>query len=131
MHHLACILAVLLWGGILLLLPTIILYLVVCLVAPVLLQVQWHLATGKRNYLPRLGGPLSGIMSCSSNPATYLVVQADNTVRVVNTANMTVTCSVHGLRWVAASQVNDICFVQHTQLLSITLYLLMIIHVNS
>ncbi|KAK9841067.1 hypothetical protein WJX84_000312 [Apatococcus fuscideae] len=60
--------------------------------------VIWQLETGKRNYLPRLGGPLTSIEPCGADPALYAVCQADNTIRVVNLATMTVTCSIHGLR---------------------------------
>ncbi|KAK9818780.1 hypothetical protein WJX74_006596 [Apatococcus lobatus] len=60
--------------------------------------VIWQLETGKRNYLPRLGGALTAIEPCSADPALYVICQADNTIRVVNLATMTVTCSIHGLR---------------------------------
>lgn len=38
----------------------------------------------------RLGGPLVGLQPCPSDPALLLVRQADNTLRVVNTATMKV-----------------------------------------
>ena len=60
--------------------------------------VQWQLATGKRTYLPRLGGAVVGIRACAGDPSRYLVAQADNTVRVVNVAAMRVEATVHGLR---------------------------------
>lgn len=61
-------------------------------------QVQWQLSSGKRGYLPRLGGPLNGISPSTSQPGRYLVSQTDNCVRVVNVAAARVECSVHGLR---------------------------------
>jgi hypothetical protein len=38
-------------------------------------QVQWQLATGKRSYLPRLGGPLVGVHPCAADPSRYCVAQ--------------------------------------------------------
>lgn len=45
---------------------------------------------GSQNFLPRLGGPLVSIRPSPVDPARYLVSQADNTLRVVNTASMKV-----------------------------------------
>lgn len=59
---------------------------------------QWAVATGARNYLPRLGGPINSITTCPAQPARYLLGQADNTMRGVNTATMSVDLSVHGMR---------------------------------
>jgi NET1-associated nuclear protein 1 (U3 small nucleolar RNA-associated protein 17) len=60
--------------------------------------VIWDVESGRRAYLPRLGGPLTGITPCPSDPALYAVRQADNTLRVINAATMTVEASVHGMR---------------------------------
>ncbi|KAI8464049.1 MAG: WD40-repeat-containing domain protein, partial [Monoraphidium minutum] len=37
--------------------------------------VLWQLATNKRSYLPRLGGPLVGIAPCPADPSRYLIAQ--------------------------------------------------------
>lgn len=60
--------------------------------------VIWDAVSGRRAYLPRLGGPLVGIVGCEGDPARYAVRQSDNTLRVINTATMTVESSIHGLR---------------------------------
>jgi NET1-associated nuclear protein 1 (U3 small nucleolar RNA-associated protein 17) len=60
--------------------------------------VQWHVASGKRTYLPRLGGPLVQVLPSPADGARLLVAQADNTLRVVNSAAMRVEATVHGLR---------------------------------
>ncbi len=53
-------------------------------------MVIWHVETGTRNFLPRLGGPLTGLLPSPKDPSRYLVSQADNTIRVINTATMKV-----------------------------------------
>lgn len=60
--------------------------------------VMWEAASGRRAYLPRLGAPLAGIACCEGDIARYAIRQADNTVRIINSASMTVEASVHGLR---------------------------------
>jgi len=60
--------------------------------------VIWDVQTGSRAYLPRLGGALVGISSCRKDHARYAIRQEDNTIRVVNTASMTVESSIHGIR---------------------------------
>lgn len=50
--------------------------------------VAWDAATGRRTYLPRLGGPLVGLATCPGDPAKYALRQADNTIRVVGTRAM-------------------------------------------
>ena len=60
--------------------------------------VIWDVRTGARTYLPRLGAALTGIAPCSLDAAKYALRQADNTVRIVNTATMNVECSIHGVR---------------------------------
>ncbi|KAL0020828.1 hypothetical protein WJX79_004301 [Trebouxia sp. C0005] len=58
--------------------------------------VIWQLGSGARSYLPRLGGGLHFITRSPVDSACYVVSQADNTVRMVNTATMKVLVSVHG-----------------------------------
>ncbi|GAB4821000.1 hypothetical protein N2152v2_008046 [Parachlorella kessleri] len=60
--------------------------------------VMWDVTTARKAYLPRLGGPLTGLAGCADDPAKYAIRQADNTIRVVNMAAMRVECSLHGLR---------------------------------
>lgn len=60
--------------------------------------VVWEVGSGKRTYLPRLGGPLIGLCTCPSDPSKYALRQADNTLRIVNVAGMRVEVSIHGLR---------------------------------
>lgn len=60
--------------------------------------VLWDVLSGSRGYLPRLGGPVIGISSCKSNMSRYCLRQADNTVRIVNIASMSIECSIHGVR---------------------------------
>ena len=60
--------------------------------------VIWDVNSGRRAYLPRLGGPLVGIVGCPSDPSRYAIRQTDNTLRIVNAAAMTVEASVHGIR---------------------------------
>ena len=47
-------------------------------------QVIWRLDNGTRSYLPRLAGPLIFISPDPSDAASYVVTQADNTIRVVS-----------------------------------------------
>lgn len=60
--------------------------------------VIWDVISGRRVYLPRLGGHLIGLCPCPGDPAKHAVRQADNTLRIVNTATMSVECSIHGVR---------------------------------
>ncbi len=60
--------------------------------------VLWDVQTSGRAYLPRLGGPLTGIAPCPDDPARYCLRQSDNTLRVVNIASMMIECSIHGIR---------------------------------
>jgi NET1-associated nuclear protein 1 (U3 small nucleolar RNA-associated protein 17) len=60
--------------------------------------VIWDVASGRRAYLPRLGGGIIGISVCPSDPSRYAIRQSDNTLRIINAAAMTVEASVHGLR---------------------------------
>jgi WD40 repeat protein len=60
--------------------------------------VIWDVVSGRRAYLPRLGGDIIGICVCPSDPSRYAIRQADNTLRIINAAAMTVETSLHGLR---------------------------------
>jgi NET1-associated nuclear protein 1 (U3 small nucleolar RNA-associated protein 17) len=60
--------------------------------------VIWDVVSGRRAYLPRLGGGIIGISICPSDPSRYAIRQSDNTLRIINAAAMTVEASVHGLR---------------------------------
>ncbi|CAL5220765.1 g2829 [Coccomyxa viridis] len=60
--------------------------------------VIWRLDSGAKTFLPRLQGALTAINPSPSDAACYVVTQADNTIRLVNTAAMRVACSIHGLR---------------------------------
>lgn len=52
--------------------------------------VVWRVDTGVPTFLPRLGGPLLGVSANPADPAKYLVRQADNTLRIINTATLKV-----------------------------------------
>ena len=54
------------------------------------LQVQWQLQSNRNNFLPRLGGALTQISINPGDLAQICVVQADNTVRVIDTASFKV-----------------------------------------
>mmetsp|Transcript_23554 Transcript_23554/g.65323 ORF Transcript_23554/g.65323 Transcript_23554/m.65323 type:complete len:792 (+) Transcript_23554:137-2512(+) len=58
--------------------------------------VIWQLHSGQRTYLPRLGSALMTISS-TPDPSTFLVSQADNCARLINTSAMKVECSVYGV----------------------------------
>ena len=60
--------------------------------------VIWDVNSGRRAYLPRLGGPLVGIAICPDDPSRYAIRQSDNTLRIINAAAMTVEASLHGIR---------------------------------
>lgn len=60
--------------------------------------VVWQLDSGHKTFLPRLGGGLTFITRSSVDAACYVISQADNTVRMVNTATMKVEMSLHGMR---------------------------------
>lgn len=62
--------------------------------------VLWALESPSRpaSFLPRLGAAIVGLTPSGYDAARYLVRQADNCVRIVNTATMKVDTSVHGLR---------------------------------
>lgn len=59
--------------------------------------VVWELASGRRAYLPRLGSCLQHIATCATDPSRVAVSLAENVVRVVDLAAMSVLCSVRGI----------------------------------
>ena len=59
--------------------------------------VLWQLETGARNFLPRLGGPLTGIRA-SPYPSVLAVQSSDNAIRLLNVATMAVERSIEGMR---------------------------------
>jgi NET1-associated nuclear protein 1 (U3 small nucleolar RNA-associated protein 17) len=52
--------------------------------------VIWQLETLHKTFLPRLGGPVTRVVGCRSDPAKYAVSQEDNVIRVVSLATMQV-----------------------------------------
>ena len=50
---------------------------------PRLLQVLWHLGTDVKQFLPRLGAPITSITACTHDFAKFVVALANNTIRVV------------------------------------------------
>lgn len=59
--------------------------------------VLWQLETGARNFLPRLGGALTGIRA-SPDPSVLAVQSSDNAIRLLNVASMAVERSIEGMR---------------------------------
>ena len=51
-----------------------------------MVQVIWQLETGRRTYLPRLGGSITAIRPSPADAAKYTLSQDDNTLRVVSPA---------------------------------------------
>ena len=45
---------------------------------------MWRLDSGARTFLPRLQGALTTISPAPSDPACYIITQADNTIRLVS-----------------------------------------------
>ena len=45
---------------------------------------MWRLDSGARTFLPRLQGALTAISPAPSDPACYVITQADNTIRLVS-----------------------------------------------
>jgi NET1-associated nuclear protein 1 (U3 small nucleolar RNA-associated protein 17) len=60
--------------------------------------VVWQLEEGRRTYLPRLGGGLRAITQFPRDAARVAVACADNAVRVVSLAALTVDAVVRGVR---------------------------------
>lgn len=59
--------------------------------------VIWQLETGKRQYLPRLGGPIVSI-AASPNASFYAIACLDNAVKFVNIGRMEVERSIQGIK---------------------------------
>ena len=49
-------------------------------------QVTWHLGTDVKQFMPRLGAPITSITACAHDPAKFVVTHANNTVRVVSSS---------------------------------------------
>ncbi|KAK9812065.1 hypothetical protein WJX73_002618 [Symbiochloris irregularis] len=60
--------------------------------------VMWQMSTGQRSFLPRLGGPITSITPCVHDPAKFVLCQADNTIRIVNTATQSLETNIFGLQ---------------------------------
>lgn len=58
----------------------------------------WNTQNHRPTFLPRLGGPITGISRHPADPASLLLRQSDNTLRVVSLASMKVETSVLGLK---------------------------------
>ena len=59
--------------------------------------VIWQLETGKRQFLPRLGGPLVSI-AASPNASLYAISCLDNAVKFVNIGRLEVERSIQGIK---------------------------------
>lgn len=59
--------------------------------------VIWQLETGKRQFLPRLGGPLVSIAS-SPKPFVFAVTCMDNTLKFVNIGTMEIERNIQGIK---------------------------------
>ena len=60
--------------------------------------VLWQLESGRRSYLPRLGGGLRSIAHFPRDPSRVALAGADNASRVVSLASLTVEAIVRGVR---------------------------------
>ena len=60
--------------------------------------VIWTLADGKKTYLPRLGAPLTKIVARRDDPSRLALFGADNAIRLVNVASLTVEGTIQGVR---------------------------------
>lgn len=60
--------------------------------------VIWNLKTGKNQFLPRLGAPITNI-SVSVDGSKWLVSTEDNAVFVVSSASFKVVCEIRGLTY--------------------------------
>jgi hypothetical protein len=49
-------------------------------------QVKWQLGTTEKDFLPRVGGSISGIDTVPADPAKCVVTQTNNTVRLMDWA---------------------------------------------
>lgn len=57
----------------------------------------WHLQTGKRRFLPRLGAPLAHVV-VSSDDTVYAVALMDNCVKLVDATTLDLLSVVKGIR---------------------------------
>ena len=60
--------------------------------------VLWQLEDGKRSYLPRLGSPLRSMSQFPNDASRVAVSGADNTVRIVSLATLSVETVIRGVR---------------------------------
>ena len=60
--------------------------------------VIWQLATGHKQFLPRLGGTIN-TLSISHDQSLYAMSLEDNSVHVINSANLKVTYSIQGVKY--------------------------------
>ena len=60
--------------------------------------VIWTLADGKKTYLPRLGAPLTKIVARRDDPSRLALFGADNAIRLVNVASLSVEGTIQGVR---------------------------------
>ena len=75
---------------------------IIALAQTCMAQVIWRLDSGAKTFLPRLQGALTAINPAPSDAACYVVTQADNTIRLVNTKPPTMhVCFafLQGLPW--------------------------------
>jgi NET1-associated nuclear protein 1 (U3 small nucleolar RNA-associated protein 17) len=60
--------------------------------------VIWQLATGHKQFLPRLGGTIN-TLSISDDQSLYAMSLADNSVHVISSANLKPTYSIQGVKY--------------------------------
>ena len=60
--------------------------------------VIWTLVDGKKTYLPRLGAPLTKIVARRDDPSRLALFGADNAIRLVNVASLSVEGTIQGVR---------------------------------
>jgi hypothetical protein len=59
--------------------------------------VEWQIATGRRNCIPRLGAPLIGI-SISGDGSFYGTIVEDNSIKIIRVGDVSVTRASYGLK---------------------------------
>eukprot|EP00884_Botryococcus_braunii_P009590 jgi/Botrbrau1/18632/Bobra.0367s0068.1 len=60
--------------------------------------VKWRLRGTGQTYFPRLGGAITCIDASPADPASYVVTQADNTIRLINVATNKAVGTIYGIR---------------------------------
>ena len=60
--------------------------------------VLWQLESGKKSYLPRLGAEITHLCCFPEDPARVAAAHADNALRVVSLASLTVESTARGVR---------------------------------